>query len=205
MRITAADSIQSREKELLLNIIDDLDWQAIERALARKLPLGLRHAITSKRGDIVVYADRVAYAFNFDVNLNLRLIFDRTGRLLEFKTAQASEAPPPLDVGDDSRSPAAEKKAAAAEDPLLRTAPEQVPQDPKIWTDDPFATVDRDREDAEIPSAGTRSLEDALRNDPDIFEEPPHFPADDLETNRRRKMSRTVSELSSLIESINGK
>jgi hypothetical protein len=88
MKLTNPETIQEGEKEFIDTINAELDWDAIEKMLFEKHSLTLQEEIEYKNGDLVVYKDRIAYKFDFEIKVPLSVIFDRQGECLEISTVR---------------------------------------------------------------------------------------------------------------------
>ncbi|OGR10890.1 MAG: hypothetical protein A2277_10640 [Desulfobacterales bacterium RIFOXYA12_FULL_46_15] len=86
MKLTNPESIQESEKEFIDTINAELDWDAIEKMLFEKHSLTLQEEIDYKNGDLVVYKNRIAYKFDFEIKVPLSVIFNREGECLELST-----------------------------------------------------------------------------------------------------------------------
>ncbi|MFA5905472.1 MAG: hypothetical protein WC836_16190 [Desulfobacula sp.] len=86
MKLTNPETIQESEKEFIDTINAELDWDAIEKLLFEKHSLTLQEEIDYKNGDLVVYKDRIAYKFDFEIKVPLSVVFDRQGECLDIST-----------------------------------------------------------------------------------------------------------------------
>jgi len=86
MKLTNPETIQESEKEFIDTINAELDWEAIEKMLLEKHNFTLQEEIDYKDGDLVVYNDKIAYKFDFEIKVPLSVIFDRQGECLEIST-----------------------------------------------------------------------------------------------------------------------
>lgn len=86
MKLTNPESIQESEKEFIDTINAELDWEAIEKMLLEKHSFTLQEEIEYKDGDLVVYEDKIAYKFDFEIKVPLSVIFNREGECLEIST-----------------------------------------------------------------------------------------------------------------------
>jgi len=82
MKITNSEVIKSGEKELIDAINADLDWGAIEETFRKEHKLGIEEDVEYKRGDIIIFNNRVAYKLEFDVKVTLSVLLDREGNYL---------------------------------------------------------------------------------------------------------------------------
>ncbi len=84
MKLTNADLIRNREKELLVTISGDLDRKGIKQLLEAKYQLELdAESLECRDGDLVVHDNQVAYKVKFQAMVSLALLFDREGECLE--------------------------------------------------------------------------------------------------------------------------
>lgn len=88
MKLTNSKTIQESEKDFIDTINAELDWGAIEKMLFEKHSLTLQEEIDYKNGDLVVYKDRIAYKFDFEIKVPLSVVFDREGECLEISTVR---------------------------------------------------------------------------------------------------------------------
>lgn len=89
MKITNSEIIQSGERELIDAITGDLDWGVIEKIVEDKHHLSLRDDVDYKSGDLVVFENKIAYKLDFEVKVNLSVLFDRQGNYLKLDTRGA--------------------------------------------------------------------------------------------------------------------
>ncbi|MBF0100874.1 MAG: hypothetical protein HQK77_08210 [Desulfobacterales bacterium] len=94
MKITDSESIKHGERELIDSLIGDLNWNVIESILKEKHHLKLQDDVEYKKGDIVVYNNQIAYKLNFDIKINLSILFDRNGDCLTISTTNDESEPP---------------------------------------------------------------------------------------------------------------
>ncbi|MEA1969103.1 MAG: hypothetical protein U9N77_12905 [Thermodesulfobacteriota bacterium] len=87
MKITNSNTIRSSEQELIDAINAELDWEAIEQMLFEKHKFALQDEVDYKNGDLVVYNDKIAYQFDFDIKVSLSVTFGRDGECLEISTS----------------------------------------------------------------------------------------------------------------------
>lgn len=97
MKITNAETIQSREKEFIDFINGELDWSAIEKMILEKHRLQLQDEVVYRHGDIIVHDSQIAYRLDFDIKVSLSLIFNRQGDCLDIKTPDGQDL---LENGD---------------------------------------------------------------------------------------------------------
>ena len=86
MKLTNPEIIQESEKEFIDTINAELDWDAIEKMLLEKHSFTLQDEIDYKNGDLIVYNDKIAYKFDFEIKVPLSVIFNRQGECLEIST-----------------------------------------------------------------------------------------------------------------------
>lgn len=86
MKLTNPESIQESEKEFIDTINAELDWEAIEKMLLEKHNFTLQEEIDYKEGDLIVYNDKIAYKFDFEIKVPLSVVFNREGECLEIST-----------------------------------------------------------------------------------------------------------------------
>ena len=91
MKLTNPETIQASEKEFIDTINAELDWDAIEQMLIEKHNFSLQDEVDYKNGDLVVYKDKIAYKFDFEVKVPLSVIFDRQGDCLKISTRPDDE------------------------------------------------------------------------------------------------------------------
>ena len=110
MKLTDPETIQESEKEFIDTINAELDWEAIEKMLLEKHSFTLQEEIDYKEGDLIVYKDKIAYKFDFEIKVPLSVIFNREGECLEISTVRddfdEEEAPPQ----DEELTPPPESK-----------------------------------------------------------------------------------------------
>lgn len=87
MKITEQDVIKNGEQELIDAITADLDWGAIDRVFRKEHKLQIDENVEYKKGDIVVYNDRVAYQLDFDVKVILSVFLDREGNYISITSS----------------------------------------------------------------------------------------------------------------------
>ncbi len=100
MKITNSEIIKSGERELIDAITGDLDWRVIEKIVEDKHHLSLRDDVDYKNGDLVVFENKIAYRLDFEVKVNLSVLFDRQGNYLKLDTRGAG-AVDTVDQGED--------------------------------------------------------------------------------------------------------
>lgn len=88
MKLTNPETIQESEKEFIDTINAELDWEAIETMLLEKHNFTLQEEIEYKNGDLVVFNDKIAYKFDFEIKVPLSVIFNREGECLEISTVR---------------------------------------------------------------------------------------------------------------------
>jgi hypothetical protein len=93
VKITNSETIKSSERELIDAITGDLDWSMIEDLVRERHKLTIQDDVEYRDGDIIVHDSQVAYRLDFEVKMNLSVIFDRNGNFLSLKTSEAEEAP----------------------------------------------------------------------------------------------------------------
>ncbi|CCK81605.1 hypothetical protein [Desulfobacula toluolica] len=86
MKLTNPEIIQESEKEFIDTINAELDWEAIEKLLLEKHGFTLQDEIDYKDGDLVVYNNKIAYKFDFEIKVPLSVIFNRQGECLKMST-----------------------------------------------------------------------------------------------------------------------
>lgn len=86
MKLTNPEIIQESEKDFIDTINAELDWEAIEKLLLEKHNFTLQEEIDYKDGDLVVYNDKIAYKFDFEIKVPLSVIFNRQGECLKMST-----------------------------------------------------------------------------------------------------------------------
>ena len=118
MKITNSETIKSSEQELIDAITGDLDWGSIEEVIRQRHKLNIQDDVAYRDGDIIVHDSQVAYRLDFEVKMNLSVIFDRNGNFLSLKTNEATdETPPPSsDAQDEGPASGDEQELASATD-----------------------------------------------------------------------------------------
>jgi len=91
MKLTDPEKIQENEKDFIDTINAELDWEAIEKMLLDKHNFTLQDDIAYKNGDLVVFKDKIAYKFDFEIKVPLSVIFNREGECLEISTMREDE------------------------------------------------------------------------------------------------------------------
>ncbi len=122
MKLTRPETIQESEKEFIDTINAELDWEAIEQMLLEKHGFTLQDEIEYKNGDILVYKDRIAYKFDFEIKVPLSVVFNRDGECLEISTMRPdmdSESES-IDSMEDDDSPAEDR--SVPDDKVARMA-----------------------------------------------------------------------------------
>jgi hypothetical protein len=92
MKITNSEIIKSGERELIDAITGDLNWRVIEKIVEDKHHLSLQDDVEYKKGDMVVFENQIAYKLDFEVKVNLSVLFDRQGNYLQLDTRGAGVA-----------------------------------------------------------------------------------------------------------------
>ena len=93
MKLTNSDLIRNREKELLETISGDLNRDSIRKLLVAKYGMDLdRDSLLCRDGDLVVHENQVVYQLNFEVMMNLSLLFNRQGECLDIIPSAEDEA-----------------------------------------------------------------------------------------------------------------
>ncbi|SDU64642.1 hypothetical protein [Desulfobacula phenolica] len=113
MKLTNSEIIQESEKEFIDTINAELDWEAIEKLLLEKHGFTLQDEIDYKDGDLVVYNNKIAYKFDFEIKVPLSVIFNRQGECLKMSTLRD-------DFEDENENDLSQKK-----DTLTPINPEQ--------------------------------------------------------------------------------
>lgn len=118
MKLTNPEIIQENEKDLIDNINAELDWETIERMLLDKHRFTLQKGMDYKKGDLIVYKDKVAYKFDFEIKLPLSVIFNRKGECLEMSTMSddSDDAQPEADMAEHIDSDHEDKVGQMASD-----------------------------------------------------------------------------------------
>jgi len=83
LKITDAEIIKTGETDLIEQIRDNLDWDAVKEAINTKYNIDMENGIQYKAGDLVVYQDDIAYQLDFDFKENLRILINRDGEQLD--------------------------------------------------------------------------------------------------------------------------
>ena len=86
MKLASQENIAQSEKEFIDTINAELDWEAIEKLLLEKHKFTLQEEIDYKNGNLIVYNDKIAYKFDFEIKVPLSVIFNREGECLEIST-----------------------------------------------------------------------------------------------------------------------
>lgn len=86
MKLANPKTIQDGEKEFFDTVTAELDWKDIEKAMLEKQDVTLRDEIEYKDGDLVVYNNKIAYKFDFEVKTSVSFVFNRQGECLELST-----------------------------------------------------------------------------------------------------------------------
>jgi hypothetical protein len=92
VKITNSETIKSSERELIDAITGDLDWSTIEELIRERHKLNIQDDVAYTKGDIIVHESQVAYQLDFEVKMNLSVIFDRKGNFLSLNTNEADDA-----------------------------------------------------------------------------------------------------------------
>ncbi len=106
MKLTRPETIQENEKEFIDTINAELDWEAIEKMLLEKHHFTLQDEIDYKDGDLVVFNDRIAYKFDFEIKVPLSVIFNREGECLEISTMRDDFEDEDVLLTDESKTEA---------------------------------------------------------------------------------------------------
>jgi hypothetical protein len=91
MKVSDSDVIKTSEKDLIDAIAGELDWEAIENLFKEKHNLILEDELEYKNGDIVIHNSQIAYKLNFDIKVNLSVLFDRNGECLGVNANEKKE------------------------------------------------------------------------------------------------------------------
>ncbi len=91
MKIVNQDTIQESEKEFIDTINAELNWESIEKLLYEKFGLAIRDEVDYRNGGLVVYKEKVAYTFTFDVKVPLSIVFDSKGECLDLSSPLPEE------------------------------------------------------------------------------------------------------------------
>ncbi|MDY6824251.1 MAG: hypothetical protein SWH68_10735 [Thermodesulfobacteriota bacterium] len=131
VKITDADIIKIGEKELIDIITGDLDWTIIEDILKKKYNLTLSDDnVEYKEGDIVVHDNQVAYKLDFDVRVNLSVLFDRQGECFDIVASSA-----PSDDEDESDVEGGEANVSGVSEPVAAESVEGDGEEPGAAAD----------------------------------------------------------------------
>lgn len=123
MKLTSPETIQESEKEFIDSINAELDWEAIEKMLLEKHHFTLQEEIDYKNGDLVVFKDRIAYKFDFEIKVPLSVIFNRQGECLEISTIRDDfEDDNPPQMPDDKETGAQDLPLPKKEDKVAQMA-----------------------------------------------------------------------------------
>jgi len=87
VKITNLETIKAGEKEFIDSINAELDWEAIESMLFEKHKFTLEEDVDYKKGDIVVYKEKIAYKLEFYIKVPLSIVLGRDGTCLEISTS----------------------------------------------------------------------------------------------------------------------
>ncbi|MBC2703895.1 hypothetical protein [Desulfobacula sp.] len=79
MKITDPDVIKNGEKNLIEAVKDDIDLAAVKEILKKKMAAT---ALSYKRGEIVVYNNKIAFRLDFETHLSGSFMFDRQGNYI---------------------------------------------------------------------------------------------------------------------------
>ena len=120
MKITNHEVIKSGEQELIDTITADLDWESIEDVFSQKHKLKIEDNVEYKKGDIVVYNDRIAYKLEFDVNIVLSVLLDREGNYLAVTSSgDLAKSPDNSQADEPEKSEKEEEESGASAMPEL--------------------------------------------------------------------------------------
>lgn len=97
MKVANQETIQEGEREFIDTINAELNWESIEKLLYEKFRLALRDEVEYRSGGLMVYDEKVAYKFTFDVKVPLSIVFDSSGECLDLSS------PLPEEEGQESR------------------------------------------------------------------------------------------------------
>ena len=87
MKITDSESIKNIETELIDGLTNKIDWSAIKTILKEKHKMEFQEDVEYKSGDMIVYQDKIAYKLDFNIKLNLSVLFNRQGECLNLSTS----------------------------------------------------------------------------------------------------------------------
>jgi len=120
MKITNSNTIRSSQRELIDSVNAELDWGAIEQLLLEKHKFTLQDEVDYKNGDLVVYKDKIAYQFDFEIKVSLSVTFGRDGECLELSTSGSDETEKAenktVSVGDEAFDPDRDGDPSARKD-----------------------------------------------------------------------------------------
>lgn len=126
MKLTNPETIQDSEKEFIDTINAELDWEAIEKMLLEKHNFTLQEEIDYKSGDLVVYNDKIAYKFDFEIKVPLSVVFNRQGECLEISTMREdfnqNQEKDEIPRSDDEITPDPRITASAHKDKVAQMA-----------------------------------------------------------------------------------
>ena len=98
MKLVNPESIHTNEETFIDTINAELDWEVIEKMLLEKHNFTMQDEIDYKKGDIVVYRDKIAYRFDFDIKVAFSVVFGRDGQCLEILISGAPELEPEHEI-----------------------------------------------------------------------------------------------------------
>ena len=109
MKLARSDVIAYGEQRLIQMIAKYIDTPALEKAIKVKYGLSLDDNISFTGGDLVIHKNQIAYRIDFNLSINLSVIFDRQGRTMAIKASR-----PPVS-SNDKNSTQQEKKTGAGD------------------------------------------------------------------------------------------
>lgn len=119
MKIADSDSIKSGEQELISSIMEKLNHETLSRVATKTLSPEQMEFV---RGDIVIRDDRIVYKMDFKVTLDVSVMFDREGHLVD---AGPDADDPDLDFDSDLESESeSDGREHAFAEPGIKDEPE---------------------------------------------------------------------------------
>ncbi len=80
--VNSSDCIKNSEKNFIGELYKGFDWRLIKKIFKQRYHLDMLKVMGTRKGDIVVVNDKVAYKLDFKATVPLSIVFDRKGNHL---------------------------------------------------------------------------------------------------------------------------
>ena len=180
MKIINPDSIHNSEENFIDTINAELDWEIIEKMLLEKHKFSMQDEVDYKKGDIVVYKDKIAYRYDFDIKVGLSIVVGRDGKCLEISTS--GDIDPEVESESESESESAFEHDASSDFPSNNDSQDLLT--PQVYNMDEAGAVDNN------------DITDKEKTED-------NFVQDDTTGSGKKDISKMASDIADMISDIN--